>query len=278
MNKNTNTKREETQDLVPMPDQAEALIGKAIDKGVSVETMEKLLAMRRELHTEWAKRRFDEAMAAFQAECPVIEKTKTVDFVSKRTGQRTAYRYAPLDEIVRQVKEKITGYGFSYTIETEHRDREIVSIVTVQHVDGYAKTSRFAVPIDSEAFMNAQQQYAAASTFGKRYAFCNAFGILTGDEDTDAADVPEVGKAPEEGEPERAGRDGYQTALATPPQIHFIEKLCGQKGVTHEELCEQLSVDKLSKLTLSQASAVIDALKERPDADRDRGNGYRHAH
>ena len=34
--------------------------------------------------------------------------------------------------------------------------------------------------------MSAQQQYGAASTFAKRYAFLNAFGISTGDEDNDA--------------------------------------------------------------------------------------------
>src|SRR3712207_6481134 len=102
---NTKPRNGETRDLVLMQGQAENLIAKAIDRNVSVETMEKLLAMRKELQAEWAKRRFDEAMAAFQAECPVIEKTRKVDFVSRRTGSRTTYAYAPLDEIVRQVKE-----------------------------------------------------------------------------------------------------------------------------------------------------------------------------
>ena len=41
---------------------AEELISQAIDKGVSVETMEKLLAMRKELKNEWAKEQFDKAM------------------------------------------------------------------------------------------------------------------------------------------------------------------------------------------------------------------------
>ena len=36
------------------------------------------------------------------------------------------------------------------------------------------------------AMMNAPQQTAATMTYAKRYAFCNAFGIMTGDEDTDA--------------------------------------------------------------------------------------------
>ena len=101
---NTKTKPEKTQGLAVMQDQAENLIASAIDKNVSVETMEKLLALRRELQEEWAKRRFDEAMSTFQGECPVIEKSRKVDFTSKRTGNRTAYSYAPLDAIMKQVK------------------------------------------------------------------------------------------------------------------------------------------------------------------------------
>src|SRR3954464_1487494 len=111
---NNKPKKEDTQELVILRGEAESLIAKAIDKNVSVETMEKLLAMRKELQAEWAKRRFDEAMAAFQAACPIIEKTKKVDFTSKRTIQRTTYSYAPLEAIIKQVKEPLAKHGFSY--------------------------------------------------------------------------------------------------------------------------------------------------------------------
>ena len=274
---NSKSTTEETQGLTVMQGQAESLIAKAIDKNVSVETMEKLLAMRRELQEEWAKRRFVEAMSAFQAECPVIEKGKRVDFTSKRTGSRTAYSYAPLDAIVRQVKEKIAIYGFSYTIETENTETKIVSVVKVRHVDGHAETTRFEVPIDKDAFMNSQQQYGSASTFSKRYAFCNAFGILTGDEDNDtvsiASDQTErAAKARLDGNggveklSQRAGRGG-----ATPAQVAFIEKLLKRKGHTKDEVCAKFGVGELDALNVLQASHVIDRLRNLSDVDeRDR--------
>ena len=94
---------QEKQETVIMSVQhdAEALIAKAIDKKVPVETMERLLMMRRELKAEWAKAEFDKALAAFQAECPIIKKTKSV---KTDTGD-IAYQYAPLESIVEQVKE-----------------------------------------------------------------------------------------------------------------------------------------------------------------------------
>jgi hypothetical protein len=55
---------------------ADALIKQAIEKGTDVATMEKLLAMRKELKAEWSKEQFDKAMAKFQNDCPIIKKGK----------------------------------------------------------------------------------------------------------------------------------------------------------------------------------------------------------
>jgi hypothetical protein len=79
----------------PYENSAEALIAQAIEKGTSVDTMERLLAMRRELKSEWSKEQYDKAMAAFQAACPTIKKTREV----KTDGGKVAYRYAPIESI-----------------------------------------------------------------------------------------------------------------------------------------------------------------------------------
>lgn len=169
----------------------ETLISQAIDKGVGIETMEKLLAMRKELKHEWSQQRFNKAMAAFQGECPVIGKGKTV----KNKDSSVRYRYAPLDAIVRQVSKFISKNGLSYTINAEIKDQAVIATVIVTHEDGYSQASSFVAPLDADSFMNVAQKYGAALTYAKRYAFCNAFGILTGDDDTDgvAAEGPSKG-------------------------------------------------------------------------------------
>jgi hypothetical protein len=48
------------------------------------------------------------------------------------------------------------------------------------------EVSQSEIDIDTSSKMNISQRDGAANSYGKRYAFCNAFGILTGDEDTDA--------------------------------------------------------------------------------------------
>jgi hypothetical protein len=169
----------------PLPvtrDSAEALIAQAIEKNLPVETMERLLAMRRELKQEWAKEQYDKAMAAFQAECPTIQKTKEV----KTKSGIVAYRYAPIETIVSQVKEVLKKHGFSYSIQTVTGENRVKSICIVKHKDSHSENYEMEVPLGNKTdIMSASQVVAAASTFSKRYAFCNAFGILTGDEDND---------------------------------------------------------------------------------------------
>ena len=164
---------------------AEGLISQAIQSGASVDTLERLMTVRREIRAEKAKEEFDAAMAAFQAECPIIKKTKVV--LNKDKTER--YRFAPLDSIINQTRKLIEKHGFSYRINANNQDGKVNATVTVTHKMGHSEESSFGVGIDKDAYMTEPQKAASALTFAKRYAFCDAFGILTGDEDNDANTV-----------------------------------------------------------------------------------------
>lgn len=161
----------------------QSLIMAAIDKNVSIEVMEKLLAMRDKLQSEQAELAFREAMSKFQSECPIIPKRKEVF----DKGGKLRYKYAPIEDIVKAVQSLLETCGLSYDIDTEPTDVGITVVLTVSHVLGHKKVTRFNAPIQKDAYMSDPQKWASASTFAKRYAFCNGFGILTGDEDNDAA-------------------------------------------------------------------------------------------
>jgi hypothetical protein len=159
----------------------QALISRAIDKGVPIEQMERLLAMRRELEAEYAKKAYFEALANFQRQCPEIKKTKEV---TNRKGE-LIYRYAPLESIVAQVKGLLEECGFSYVLKPRQTATEYVSICIAHHKEGHEEATEFSVPIGTEDYMTDVQKMGARNTYTRRYAFCNAFGIMTGDEDDD---------------------------------------------------------------------------------------------
>lgn len=160
-----------------------ALMEKAIDAKSAVEVMERLQVMRREMRAERAKEMFDASMASFQSECPIITKRKS--------GAKNAYKYAPLDDIVSQVRDLTQRHGFSFSITSDIESGWVKALCKITHSAGHSEVSEFKVPIDNKnPMMTDPQRYGGAMTFAKRYAFCNGFGILTADEDLDGGDKP----------------------------------------------------------------------------------------
>jgi hypothetical protein len=183
------SKKAATADVALRPEQTammavnpQALIARAIDKNLPIESMERLLAMRRELRAEWAREQYFKALAQFQRGCPTIGKGKRVD---DKSG-RKRYSYAPLDQIVEEVKDLLADCGFSYSTAVRQTPDTVTAICDSHHRDGHSETTEFMVPIDHEAYMNEPQKVASALTYATRYAFRNAFGIMTGDDDDDA--------------------------------------------------------------------------------------------
>jgi hypothetical protein len=219
----------------------EALISQAIDKGISVETMERLLEMRKQLKAEAAKEAFVSALGQFQQDCPTIKKTKQV---MNKDGQTVRYQYAPLDGIASQIKKDLAANDLSYSWDVKHTEGHMDVTCKVTHKMGHSEVSTLQIPIDKDGFMTAPQKYASAQTFAKRYTLLNSLGITTADEDTDATDVRK--------EP---------TAKSEKSKIIFLLRTLGHKVDTKENVAD--SVLKLTHLELEHANfvAIVDRLE-----------------
>jgi len=170
------------------------------------------------------------AITNFQAECPVIQKTKSVYEKDRKTVR---YKYAPIDAIIEQAKEHIAKNKLSYSLDVEQDDKMLTVICNVKHAAGHHETSKFSVPIGSEGYMSDVQKYGARSTFAKRYAFCNAFGILSGDEDTDAVE-PEANKTMQpvanNVQPMQKKPEPIQKVVADPKKAKIVQ-FCNKLGI-----------------------------------------------
>lgn len=172
--------------IVPAATSIEALIARAIDRGVPVETMERLLVMRTQLKQEAAREAFIAALADFQATCPAVPRTRTAKIESQRGSY--SYHYAALEDIVKAIGASLAAHGLTYQFDvqlTDNPPRQVV-VCTIRHIDGHSESSTFTIPVDGSARMNVAQQHASAQTYAKRYALSNALGIVTADEDDDA--------------------------------------------------------------------------------------------
>ena len=173
--------KEAEQIVVPT---VESFIEKAITANLPVETMERFFNLRKEMKAEAAKEIFDGAMADFQGECPVIQKKKNG---GQTNGGTVVFKYAPLEVIVEQVRDLIQKHGFSYSFKTENSAEKVKVTCIVKHRAGHSESSDMETTLATKTnVMSNPQQIAATVTFNKRYAFINAFGITTGDEDIDS--------------------------------------------------------------------------------------------
>ena len=176
----TEVKTEEIKSYIP------SLIEKAIEKGLSVEHLEKLMILKERFDAIQAKKDFDEAMSIFQSKCPPIKKWKRGSVTS--TGVIVSM-YAPMETIINETKDLREKCGFSFILESPVTEKGINATCIIKHISGHSEKSSMELPfIRQTNSMSDAQVVAGTRTFAVRYAFCNAFGIVPEGEDNDGKD------------------------------------------------------------------------------------------
>src|SRR4030042_4407975 len=185
---------------VDLPATPENMLMTALQQGMSIDIIEKLIGLKERLERSEAEKAFREAMSKFQAECPVIKKKKKVP---NKDGTSTRYKYAPTDDIVRIVSPIMAKYNLSFTAKTRLETRDeipgMTAIARISHILGYTEETEFWSPIDDNQYMTKQQRYGSTRTFTIRYALSDGLGIITGGEDNDTND-PDAAKKKEKAE------------------------------------------------------------------------------
>lgn len=169
------------------PQHAEGLVALAIQKGVDVAVLERLVALQERVTERNARASFFAALAEFQERCPEIPKSGKADIVTK-SGARFGYSYAPLDGITRTIRPHLKAVGLSYSWDVEPGAEGFLDVVCVlRHVEGHEERARFPVPIGGGGRMSAAQEHGAALTYGKRQSLTSVLGLTTTDDDIDGA-------------------------------------------------------------------------------------------
>ena len=166
--------REEAQAVNLPVNQPMRLLELAISNNADVDKLEKLMVLQERWDAQQAKRSFLSAMSNFQNTCPDIMKAKK--------GHN--YLYAPLSDIITQVRHLLADNGLSYRFEQSHESQIEVTCI-ISHVDGHSeKTTMKAMP-DTSGSKNAIQAVGSAVQYLMRYTFIGALGITTADIDMD---------------------------------------------------------------------------------------------
>lgn len=163
------------------------MIQLAIEKGIPVEALEKLVALHERVSDRAARTEFATALADFQKSCPPITKDSTAK-ITTRGGSSYSYQYADLDHIAVSVREPLHLRGFSFSWDSRTEGKMLTATCTLRHVNGHQEQASFQLPVDSASAMSEQQKYVAALSFAKRMSLVQVLGLTTSDPDTDGMD------------------------------------------------------------------------------------------
>ncbi len=156
------------------------LLTLAVDKNLDIDKLQKLMELQRQWQADQAKSAFFGALTKFQSECPDLRKTKAVEFNGK-----VQYKYAPLADIDRQIKDLMHSCGLTKRWEIQDDKTDIAVTCIITHIGGHSESSTIHSSPDPSGSKNAIQARGSAIEFLKRYTLTSALGITTADEDID---------------------------------------------------------------------------------------------
>lgn len=161
-----------------------ALIELAINKDLDIEKLSQLMQMNKEWQAQKNREAFFKSLANFQSILPDIRKSKTVNFDSK-TGGKVAYSYAPLGDIVRQIRNSIKSVGLTYRWEIQDASQEIKVTCIITHENGHSESTSMSAAADATGLKNPIQARASTIQYLQRYTLVGALGLSTVDSDVD---------------------------------------------------------------------------------------------
>jgi hypothetical protein len=208
----------------------QALIAQAITAGAGIETMERLVALAKDVRAVQAKEAWYEAMAEFQQICPVIKKTRKV-----ATG-RYSYSYAPLDEILSTIQPIMGPLGLSVSWRNKIEGEKVFANCRISHTLGHHEESgEIAMPVsigDDGRGANPMQRVGISTTYAKRYSLLSIIGMAPED-DPDAKGPERVTDTPP-GDPHGTPEDGQR--VITEPQQKRLHAIARGSGWSDEDV------------------------------------------
>ena len=251
----------------------QALIMKALDQKVDVETIERLVALAKDVRAIQAKEAWLDAMAQFKAKVPPIYKSKMARM------RNYSYKFAPLDEICTTIDPIMAEVGLTYRWTTPKIEADKVTVAClVSHRLGHSESSGdLEMPLmgavqrqeGGEGGANAAQRVGISLTYAKRYSLLAIMGLAP-EEDDDAGPPAPTGDEGQGRAEDQLPLPG-QGVITAGQANRFYAIARGSKPVawTDDQIHDLLTSHKLNavaEIPVAKYDAIIEVLKKGPGA------------
>lgn len=233
-----------------------AIIGASQNDKLSVEKMEMLRKMRREVMEEQAETAFEAAFVRLRADLPVIRKDGKIE-IEGRSGKRGGtLKYASYENVMMAIQPHLTKHQFEIHLSTRpnangeghHIHGELVHVCDTNYGPlVWRKETHMPAVIEAGGAKNNAQGIGSGLTYARRYAvrdLVNLISFAAEDRDTD-------------GKPRLPTVDAEQCAA-----VKAAIKFC---GADEAEFCKHYGIDKVENLLAEHYGEALDACKRRKE-------------
>jgi hypothetical protein len=227
-----------TRDHAPVTSLLEVISRAASDPSVDMDKMERLVQMHERMQELAAKKSFNDAMAAAQAEMEPISRNAS--------NPQTRSRYASYDKLDAEARPIYTKHGFSISYDTgESKKPEHVLVLAYVTLGAYERTYRVDMPADGKGakggdVMTKTHAAVAAVSYGKRTLLKAIFNLAEGEGDKDGN-----GEAP----------------TVSEEQIANIKALLTEVGKDERKFLTWAKVETLAEIPAASYSEIIKTLE-----------------
>lgn len=228
MNNEIVTKKELPSDMIRL----------AIEKGANLEQIEKLMSLQERWEQNEAKKAYNEAMTAFKANPPKIDKDKSVSF-----GQgKTAYKHASLANVTDKIGVELSKHGLSVSWRVTQNG--VISVTTrISHIKGHFEETSISAPSDKSGSKNDIQAIGSTISYLQRYGILSLSGLATSDMDDDA--------------------QAAVTEFISHDEFNQVLDLIADKQVDIPKFNEYLKIESLEKMPKAKYQQALIALKKK---------------
>lgn len=167
------------------------MLAVAVKQGADLEKLRMLMELKREWEADEARRKFNEAFAAFKAESIVIVKGTTIN-----DGPLKGKKHADLFDVVGAVTPKLSAHGLSIAWKLTKDDKDWMEVTcTLRHAAGHSESVSMGGGPDTGPGRNAIQARGSTKTYLERYTATGILGLAAKDADDDGNAAGKKGAA-----------------------------------------------------------------------------------
>lgn len=215
------------------------MIELAVNQGADLEKLEKLLDLQERWQKNEARKAYVEAMSAFKADPPKIEKDKHVSYATSKGT--TSYSHATLANVTDKINKALSRHGLSAAWHTAQAEGLISVTCTITHVLGHSESCPLSARADDSGGKNSIQAIGSTVSYLQRYTLLSLTGLATADMDD----------------------DGAKTEYISLDQETVIRDLIAQTKTSEKSFLKYLQVERLAELPTTKYQTAISALEAR---------------